>query len=749
MISGEQIPFSFVVGKNKYKQEKIMGFLDGNVLWHLCWVLPLFLAAAVYTRGVRKKAMVQFLGAERAASCQYSTLSKGRRRARYLFLLCSILLLFLAAARFYWGAEKIPYSGKGRDLLVVFDVSKSMLAEDVKPSRLAQGKYLVQELLKANPGDRFGLIAFAGSAFLECPLTLDRVTFSDCVEELSPESIPLGGTNIEEAVRTALQAFKGAESSSCAIILITDGDELQGASSRILSVAKKRGIPLLIAGIGEPSLPGLIRVKNEAGDLVTLRDSSGKAVDSRLNEKALRALAAETNGVYVRSTSTDSGVGILNSRIHSLEREKREKGERVRYHELPQYPLGAALFFLLLFFLTGERKREKKITLSSSGKILLIFLFLAPFLSIGQEKTSPLSLPGNNLSATPAEKDPFPPPGKDATGVDWYNYGVKLQEANKASIPVSRILEAYRKAYDAGEKDPELRAKSMLNYGSLFYRNAENILRKGAASRNPQEALKSTKEALAELEKASEAFRESMTAPAAGEPAAKNQQLLLHFREKIKEYQKKLEELIKQQQKAREDARKAMENQKRENQQKQQKQNQKKEEQKQDRKQDRDPSDSARQAQKSIQDLKEQAKSLRQKALEKQAEKAEKEVEKALQARKEKRGKEAEKHLEEAVKALGQESPQKKNDPRKKDGDKQEKQDKQKKRENSPPEQKDPSQKKGEEPPRQAPSQEKKLDRDQAKRLLELMAGDEKTLKDELKARQRRLMRTKNVEKDW
>ena len=709
-----------------------MGFLNGNVLWHLCWVLPFFLAVILYTGYVRRLFFKSFLGEEQGNFAKYSTLSRTKRGFRIFFLFLCIFFIFLAMARFYWGMEKIPYQGNGRDLLIVFDVSKSMLAEDVKPSRLAHGKYLVRELVKENPGDRFGLIAFAGSAFLECPLTLDKVTFLDCVKELSPDSIPLGGTNIEEAVRTALQAFKGAESSSCAIILVTDGDELQGASSRILSVAKQRGIPLFIAGIGEPGLPGIIRVKNEAGNWVTLRDRSGKVVDSRLNEKALKALAAESNGVFVRSTSANPGLDVLEGRIRSLEREKREKGERVQYHEMPQYPLVPALFFLLCFFLLGERRTGKGNSGFSPKKLSLFFLLLLPFFLGGEERL----LPERALPNSGEKADVIPPPGKDADGAAWYNYGVRLQEENGKNIPSARILEAYRKAYDAGEKDPSLRARAMLNTGVVFYRNCEAILKEGSAGNNPAKALASTEKALPELDRAMEAFREAMVDPATERAGAKNQQLLLDFREKIREYQKKLKELIRQQEKARQDSRKALQDQKNDN---------RNADKNKDRKEKNKPENSSSRAQKSIQDLKEKAKDLQQKALEQQARKAEDAMKKAQKAQKEKKGSEAEKYLQEALDALGKDSPQNKENKNNSEKDP-DKKDKSRKGQ-------DPSENREKNstssPPPSSAAEEKKLDKEQARKLLELMAGDEKNLKEEMKERQKRMMRTNQVEKDW
>ena len=117
-----------------------------------------------------------------------------------------VLLLAVAAARPSWGKQVMQDTSTGRDLLVLFDVSKSMLSDDVKPSRMDHAKWLVREIVKKNPGDRFGLIAFAGESFLICPLTVDRTSFIQLVDDLDTDTIPVGGTNVQLALEEAVQA---------------------------------------------------------------------------------------------------------------------------------------------------------------------------------------------------------------------------------------------------------------------------------------------------------------------------------------------------------------------------------------------------------------------------------------------------------------------------------------------------------------------------------------------------------------
>ena len=149
------------------------------------------------------------------------------------------MFITIATARPYWGFKLLPFSGSGRDILAVIDTSKSMLSKDIRPSRLAHAKLLLKNLIKGTQGDRYGIIAFAGSAFLECPLTMDRTSLYTVLDDINVDSIPVGGTNIEKALDVAIKAFKAAAGGYKAIILITDGDELQGNSPNAINALKK------------------------------------------------------------------------------------------------------------------------------------------------------------------------------------------------------------------------------------------------------------------------------------------------------------------------------------------------------------------------------------------------------------------------------------------------------------------------------------------------------------------------------
>ena len=329
-----------------------MHFIEAAFLWHLLWILPVFGLLAVFAWRRRVSLLTRLFGANAET---HLNLSKPLRLLRISLLAAVVLLLALAAARPSWGVQILPSGGSGRDLLVVFDVSKSMLCKDVQPSRLEHGKWFVRELVKRSHGDRFGLVAFAGTAFLECPLTSDKTSFVQALNELDVESIPIGGTNIEIALGTALKAFTAAESGHCAVILVTDGDELSGDSSKTIDRARETKTPFFVVGVGDPSQPQIIQIPDENGSVKTIKDSSGEAVKSPLNEKALGALALQSGGIYVRSTSANPGLEEIARRVSGLVPKDYDQGKQTRPIERFTYPLSGAFILLLIWLCISER----------------------------------------------------------------------------------------------------------------------------------------------------------------------------------------------------------------------------------------------------------------------------------------------------------------------------------------------------------------------------------------------------------
>lgn len=279
---------------------------------------------------------------------------------KYGLLVLAVACCIVALARPQWGFVWQEIKRKGIDILIVIDTSQSMLAQDVKPNRLERTKLAVRDLLLKLRGDRVGLIAFAGDAFLVCPLTADYNGFLLSLNDLSTETIPHGGTNIGIAIEEAMKGYAESDKNYKAVIIITDGDNLQGEPLTMAEKAKEKGIQIYTVGIGTPE-GELIQVRDRRGNLDFIKDQEGNVVKSRLNEKLLSQIAALTGGLYVRSSGAQFGLDyIFDQRLSKLDKREFESTKEKLYFERYQFPLGAAcLLFMIEACLSVRRPGEE------------------------------------------------------------------------------------------------------------------------------------------------------------------------------------------------------------------------------------------------------------------------------------------------------------------------------------------------------------------------------------------------------
>ena len=275
-------------------------------------------------------------------------LSKKRIFIKISLILFSICFLIVALTRPRWGYvwKKLPRSGS--DIMVVLDLSRSMLATDINPSRIERAKRELSDLLNIAKGDRIGLVVFSGTAFVQCPLTVDYKLVGMFIRRLSPELIPIGGTNISFALEKAIASLEkgsSAQSEAKAIILMTDGEDRSGNPIEIAKKAKAKGIKIFTIGIGkEQGAP----IPDERGGFK--KDSQGNMVLSKLDEVALKSLASYTGGHYVRSTSGDMDLDVIYRQGIKIRDHGKSSTQDKRkiWHERFQWFLFFA--FLLLFF---------------------------------------------------------------------------------------------------------------------------------------------------------------------------------------------------------------------------------------------------------------------------------------------------------------------------------------------------------------------------------------------------------------
>lgn len=333
-----------------------MQFGNPAAFW-LLTLVPVSIVFLVWAFRARQRALERFASQSLIQRLTESVRPVARRWKAVLIIL-TVLLSTLALTRPRWGFQWHEVKRSGVDVFVLLDVSKSMLAEDVRPNRLAQAKYAVQDLLEKLRGDRIGLVAFAGTAFVQCPLTIDYEAFRLTLKDAEPRIIPRGGTAIGAAIRTALKGFEAGEGRDRAIVLITDGEETESDALAAADEAAREGVKVYAIGVGTAE-GELIPVREDGKPMEFLKDRDGKVIKSRLDEETLKQLALKTGGIYVRSAAGDFGLdAIYDKGIGQLQRKEYEARLQKRYFERFQWPLSIAFALLVVEACVTDRRRQ-------------------------------------------------------------------------------------------------------------------------------------------------------------------------------------------------------------------------------------------------------------------------------------------------------------------------------------------------------------------------------------------------------
>jgi Ca-activated chloride channel family protein len=344
----------------------------GSPLW-LWGLLALPVVAGLYIWShLRGRALVSKVVAARLREQLAGSVSVPRRILRGILILLTLGLTLIALAQPRYGFTQQEIKQRGRDIIVAVDTSRSMLATDIAPNRLTRAKLFTQDLIRLFKGDRVGLIAFAGSAFLQAPLTLDYTAVINSLEELDTNVIPKGGTDIASAIATAEQAFGKAEGQTRALVILTDGEELDADGVAAAKKAAEHGIRIFTVGIGSAE-GSLIPYRSEDGRQDFVRDVSGKPVQSRLDQARLTEIAKETGGFFV-SIGPDAAKEIFQQGIEPMDRSETGLFSARQPLERYQWPLGFAVGFLMLWLLLGERRRIRARKEVAMALLVLAFL---------------------------------------------------------------------------------------------------------------------------------------------------------------------------------------------------------------------------------------------------------------------------------------------------------------------------------------------------------------------------------------
>lgn len=288
-----------------------------------------------------------------------ASVSDRRRTLKKTVLLFAIACCFVALARPQYGVKWVDVKRKGIDILFAIDTSKSMLAEDVRPNRLQRAKYGVLDFVGQLEGDRVGLMPFAGSAFLMCPMTIDYSAFESSLLALDSAIIPKGGTDLAAVIAEA-EVVLSNEANHKILVMITDGENLEGDVMLAAKSAAENGMTIYTVGVGtsEGELVPLTR----NGKTGFVKDASGKFITSQLDEKGLTEIAAATAGLYVPLGASGEGLQTIYQQKLSLipKEELAEKRHKVPLERFV-WPLGVAIVLLVVEFLVGGRKSKRSL----------------------------------------------------------------------------------------------------------------------------------------------------------------------------------------------------------------------------------------------------------------------------------------------------------------------------------------------------------------------------------------------------
>ena len=333
----------------------------GSPEWFWAFLLLLPLLWLFLDAGKRREKLLSRILAPRLQSQLAGRVSPLKRNLRIGLLLLSLVLIIVAMAKPRLGYLEQEIKSRGRDVILGIDTSRSMLSTDTAPTRLGRAKLISQDLLNLLKGDRVGLIAFAGNAFLQAPLTLDKSAVLTSIDDLDSNTIPKGGTDIASAIRMAIAAFGKGEGTSRALVLMTDGEDLEANALDAAKEASSAGIRIFTIGFGSAA-GSLIPIRKESGQNDFVRDESGRPVNSKLDESRLTEIAKETGGFY-QPFGQDAARIIYEKGIIPME--VQETGTLSARKPIERYvwPAAAALLLLALWSVLGEGRRGGNSTL--------------------------------------------------------------------------------------------------------------------------------------------------------------------------------------------------------------------------------------------------------------------------------------------------------------------------------------------------------------------------------------------------
>lgn len=316
---------------------------------YLLLIIPAAIVLFIFAQMRRRRRLERFASSSLLAQLTPSA-SPARLRTKFVLYSLALAFLILAAARPQVGSKLREEHQKGIEMMLVVDVSNSMLAEDFEPNRLDRTKFAIDRVVESMKQDRIGVVAFAGEAQVQLPITSDYRMARAFARKLSPQLVRTQGTDLGAAIKLATMSFSSQSEGSRVMILITDGENHESDALEAAQAAAEKGIAIYTIGIGTPEgAPVMI-----GGEYLT--DENGDMVVSKLDEKMLQEIASTTGGAYVRATKQSIGLKEIVDRLKELDESDLATTRFEAFDEQFQYPLVVALLLLLIEWLILDRR---------------------------------------------------------------------------------------------------------------------------------------------------------------------------------------------------------------------------------------------------------------------------------------------------------------------------------------------------------------------------------------------------------
>ncbi|MEE8107015.1 MAG: VWA domain-containing protein [Planctomycetota bacterium] len=483
-------------------------------LFALWLLLPLALLLRFALKR-RAKAARRFLDDPMAARL-LPLRAPGRGLASAVLVLAGFAFLILAAARPRWGMYFQQVRERGTDVMVLLDVSRSMLSQDVKPSRLERAKSDVRDLLDRVGGDRVGLIAFAGKAVLACPLTTDHGYYKAALEDVGPTTAPRGGTAIGDAIREALRRMERLGDRDQSLLLITDGEDHESFPREAAALAAERDIRIFTVGMGDIHEGARIPVVDEHGNRGFLKHE-GKQVWSKLDEGLLEEIALKTGGAYVPARTRDYDLGeVYESHLQTLTAGDAAIDKRKRYRERFQLFLAFGLGCLVIELLMKRYRQRPRVAGVAAALVLLALASPASADPIEDVRKGVRAFENGEFEKA---NEHFDAAGKNRpdTPEIAFDKAIALQRLGRHDDARAEYLEA------AGTRDSALAARARYNLGTLATEEAQAVF-----GEKPEDAHGETREKGVEaLERAIRDYRACLEIAPEHADARHNVELLL------------------------------------------------------------------------------------------------------------------------------------------------------------------------------------------------------------------------------